>query len=101
LKEFLTIELLGQSFTFEADEDFERAKQVADFLVDEVQRVEASQSSAGSRPNKMAIVVLAALNIANEHVELKRKQAHFCRAMATRADELLQRLKGERLSARI
>jgi cell division protein ZapA (FtsZ GTPase activity inhibitor) len=92
LNKFLTIELLGQSYTFKADEDFETAKQVADFLVDEVQRVEALQTAAGGRLNKMAVVILAALNIANENVELKRKQACFNRAVTTRVKGLILRL---------
>jgi cell division protein ZapA (FtsZ GTPase activity inhibitor) len=95
LNQFLTIELLGQSYTFKADEDFEKAKQVAEFLVDEVQRVEALHKSEGSRLNRMAVVILAALNIVNENVELKRKQACFYRTVNARVNELIKRLNDQ------
>jgi cell division protein ZapA (FtsZ GTPase activity inhibitor) len=92
LKQLLTIELLGQSYSFEADEDYEKAREIADFLVKEVQRVEARQTSGAGGVNKMAILILAALNIANENLELKRKEARIYRSITTRANDLLQRL---------
>jgi cell division protein ZapA (FtsZ GTPase activity inhibitor) len=92
LNEFLTIELLGQSYTFKANEDFEKAKQVADSLVDEVQRVEAFQKAEGSRLNRMTVVILAALNIAKENIELKKEKACFYRTVDDRMNELIKRL---------
>lgn len=94
MKQLLTIELFGQAYTFNVDEDFARAEEIADFLVKEVKRVEAVQQGGTSGMNKTALLMLAALNIANENLDLKRKQASFYRNITNRANDLLQLLIG-------
>jgi cell division protein ZapA len=94
LKQLLTIELFGQDYTFNTDEDFAKAKEVADFLVKEVKRVEAVQQAETSVVNKTAVLILVALNIATENFELKRKQASFYRKITNRANDLIQILIG-------
>lgn len=94
MEQLLTIDILGQPYTFKADKDFDRAKEIADFFAKEVQRVESELQTPSPGMNKTAILILAALNIANENYELKRNQAVFKQTVINRADSMLELLNG-------
>ena len=88
----VTIELFGQPHTFKANSEVTKAKEVADILVKEVARVENQQSGQSSNISKLTILMLAALNIANEHVELKRNHSKMLRDVAQRTAKLIHTL---------
>jgi cell division protein ZapA (FtsZ GTPase activity inhibitor) len=90
LEQLLTIALFGQQYTFKTDSDFAKAKEVADIFAQEVERVEAQQKEAGSGITKNAMLILAALNIAAENVELKKKQTNFIENISQRADTIMK-----------
>jgi cell division protein ZapA (FtsZ GTPase activity inhibitor) len=92
LEQLVTIELFGQEFTFKAESDVSRAKEVADFLVQEVTKVQTQQSSISSHVNKLTILILAALNIANEHIELKRNHSNVLQDIFRRSTVLIREL---------
>ena len=89
LEELVTIELLGQKFTFKTDSDTVNAKEVADFLVKEVQRVETQQSGQSSNITRFAILISAALNIVNKNFELKMKHADLLKDITERSAKLI------------
>jgi len=74
LEQLVTIELFGQPYTFKTESDKTNAKEVADYLVKEVTKVETQHSSQSS-VTKIATLILAALSIANENIELKKKHS--------------------------
>jgi len=74
LEQLVTIELFGQPYTFKTESDITNAKEVADYLVKEVTKVETQYSSQSS-VTKIATLILAALSIANENIELKKKHS--------------------------
>jgi len=84
LEKTVTIELFGQPHTFKADSEVTKEKEVADLLVKEVARVENQQSGQSSNISNLAILMLAALNIANEHMELKRNYSRLLRDVTER-----------------
>lgn len=88
----VTIEIFGQPYTFKADADALTAKEVAEFLVKEVNRVEFEMSGTSASMTKKTILILAALNIANENFELKRNQSYFMREIAQRSRNLIRTL---------
>jgi len=61
-------------------------------LVEEVARVENQQSGQLPNISKLAILMLAALNIANEHMELKRNYTELLRDVTTRSTKLIHTL---------
>ena len=75
MDQMVTIELFGQPYTFKAESEVETAKAVADFLVKEVDKVQQQQSGQVSNISNLTILILAALNIANENMELKRNHS--------------------------
>ena len=92
MEKTVTIELFGQPHTFKANSEVTKEKEVADFLVREVTRVEDQQSSQSSNISKLAILMIAALNIANEHMELKRNYSKLMRDVSNRTSKLIHTL---------
>ena len=92
MEQIVTIELFGQPHTFKADSDVTKAREVADLLVEAVARVESQQSDPLSNISRQKILILAALNIANEHMELKRNHSKLLHDVAQRTTNLIGRL---------
>lgn len=88
MKQLVTIDLFGQTYTFEADSEVAEAKEVADFVVKEVARVEAQQ--LGRPSNSVILILVALLNIANENIEMKRKHSDLLRNISERSVNLMR-----------
>ena len=89
MEQIVTIELFGQPHTFKADSDVTRAKEVADLLVKEVERVENQQIGQTSKISRQTILILAALNIAHEHMELKRNHSKLLHDVVQKTTKLI------------
>lgn len=70
----------------------QKAQEVADFLAQEVARVENAQPGKTSEVAKIAILISAALNIANEHIQLKREHASLLQHISARSENLIRSL---------
>lgn len=92
MDQHITIEIFGHPFTFKADKNISKAKEVAAYLEEEVGKVERQLSEESVSINKRAILILAALNIANEYFELKDNQAVLLEMMAQKTTGLLDSL---------
>ncbi len=91
MEQFVTIELLGQSYTFKAEADSSNAKEVADLLVKEVAKVETELSTKSSIA-KQTILILAALNIASENYKLEKKYSDMLQNISERSANLIREL---------
>lgn len=92
MEQLVTIKLFGQAYTFKAESEVTRAKEVADFLVREVTRVETEQAGKSADITKLTIMILAALNIANENYELKMNHSNLLRNVYKRSAGLIRML---------
>jgi cell division protein ZapA (FtsZ GTPase activity inhibitor) len=92
LDQLVTIELFGRPFTFKADKDVLMAKEVADFLVQEVSKIEDQMANKSSTINKQAVLILAALNIANEYFKCKQNHKDLLEIVSDRTSVLLNDL---------
>jgi hypothetical protein len=90
LAQHVTIRLFGQPHTFRTDTDSHKVQKVADFLVQEVGRVESSQPGTKSDMTPLTILMIAALSIANEHLELKERYSQFIENISVRTNHLLR-----------
>ena len=91
-EQFVTIELFGQPYKFRAEAEAQKAREVADFLVKEVAKVEGQLSGKTSNITKQTILILAALNIVNENFELKKNHSDFLRDVSKRTTNLIRML---------
>jgi len=92
LEQLVTIEIFGNPFTFKADKNIAKAEKVADYLAEEVARVERQLSDESRNISKRAILILAALNIANEYFEIKENHADLLENIEQKTSGLLDAL---------
>lgn len=92
MEQLVTIELFGQPYTFKTESEMSRAKEVADYLVNEVARVESQQLNGSKGVNRKTIMILAALNIARDYLELKRDRMNIMSEISDRSLELIRKL---------
>jgi cell division protein ZapA (FtsZ GTPase activity inhibitor) len=90
--QIVTIELFGQPYTFKAESEVKEAKEVAEILVKEVDKIQTQQTDESSTMSNLTILILAALNIANENMELKRNRSRLLDEISERSTGLIRRL---------
>jgi len=89
LSEDIIITLLGKTLKFKADDDVADARRVAELLTCEVNKViEKEKYSAGM--DNFTRLTQAALNIANDFVELQRCYEELKRNISDRSNALLE-----------
>jgi cell division protein ZapA (FtsZ GTPase activity inhibitor) len=95
LEQVLTIEILGQPFAFKTDSDESSAKAVADFVVKSVDQARRQCAQKTLSPDKGAVLILTALNIANEYLDLKEKHQKLLHDIGQRSKNLLNTLESQ------
>lgn len=96
MEQMVTIELFGQPFTFKTGAADTQAKEVADFLVEQVNKVEGQLSETSSNMTKQAILIVTALNIASENFELKRNHSDLLSQLSERTTKIIHLLDAKR-----
>jgi cell division protein ZapA (FtsZ GTPase activity inhibitor) len=92
LNQLLNINLFGQTYTFRTDAVGPQAEAVAASLTGEVSRIAATQPGQAMEMSKLTILILAALNFANENYEMKSDRAEIQRQMTHRTSRLIHTL---------
>jgi len=92
VEQLVTVELFGQPYKFKAQTENAKAQQVADLLVNEVARVQSKQAKETPGINHIAILIIAALNIASENLEIKKNYTELVRDISERSAFLIRQL---------
>jgi len=92
LEPLVEIKLFGRPYTFRADSSDANAQEVAELLAEEVARVENQHRRAAANISELAIMILAALNIANENIQLKKNLPDFLQQLSERSALLIRKL---------
>jgi cell division protein ZapA (FtsZ GTPase activity inhibitor) len=92
LNQLLNINLFGRTYTFKTDAVGPQAEAVAASLAGEVGRISATQTGQSTEMSKLTVMMMAALNFANEIYEMKSDQADIENQMARRTIRLIQTL---------
>lgn len=88
MEEIVSIELMGEIFRFKADDHNLKTKEITEFLAREVQKVESQFPSHAFTTNKLAIIVLASLNISKQYLELADYHSDVLHSVASRTARL-------------
>ena len=91
MEQLITIELFGQPYKFKSAPETENPQEIANVLVKEVGRVQDQQLKEAPGITQLAILIMAALNIANENMELKKNYSAL-QETVTRRSKTLKRL---------
>ena len=89
MEQFITIELFGQKNKYAVDIEVSEAYKIADCLIKEVAKAERQ---VAQRHNNLAVLTIAALNITEEHLNLKKKYNELLSKVSERSAELLEKL---------
>jgi cell division protein ZapA (FtsZ GTPase activity inhibitor) len=92
LEQLVTIELFGKQHTFKAESEVNKAREVADLLAKEVSRVEGQQSGESSAASDLTTLMLAAMNIAHQKLELENRYSKFMQDLSERSQSLIHQL---------
>jgi len=92
LDQLVTIELFGKPYTFKAESEVEKAKEVADLLTKEVSRVENQQTGEPSTASQLTTLMLAALNIAYQNMELENNYSNILQDISERSAKLIRKI---------
>lgn len=92
MEQLVTIELFGKPYTFKAKSEVKKAKEVADVLVKEVSRIESEQSGESSTTSDLTTLMLAALNIAHQNMELEHNYSKLRQDIAERSAKLIRQI---------
>lgn len=93
MDQLLTIEVLGQPFTFKADSNVANVKAVADYVSKTVDAVGKQSANKNPSVDGRAILILTALNITKEYLELKQKHQKLLEDINQRSANLLVALE--------
>jgi len=86
LKKSYNIKILGQDLSVLSDAEEEQVANVVQFLNDKIEEVSQSKHHVKA----LNVAILAALNISEELLELKRFNQELCRQLEDRAERLIQ-----------
>ena len=92
MDQLVTIELFGKPYTFKAESEVEKAKEVAGLLTKEVSRVESQQTGEASTASQLTTLMLAALNIAYQNMELEQNYSKFLQDISERSSKLIRKI---------
>lgn len=93
MEQFITIELFGKKYTFKAETQVEKAKKVAELIVKEVRKVESQQKGSPAQSNPLGIMILTAMNIAVDNIDIKENHSDFMRKISDKSAKLLSKLE--------
>lgn len=92
MEELVTLHIFGQQFIFKAGEAYPHLSEVSVLIESEVEK--ATRQYAGSSPkaSNLTILLSAALDIANENIELKKNEAALADLIRQRSGMILKML---------
>ena len=92
MEELVTLNIFGQQFTFKADEAYPHLHEVSVLIESEVEKVTRQYAGSSPRTSNLAILLSAALNIANNHVEMEKSEAALMDLVQQRSGKILKML---------
>ncbi len=91
-EQFVSVELLGQRYTFRTEDDLAKANEIARLYAREVEKVRKDLTRSQARPTDQVVLIIAALNIADQQYELEKKLAELKKEITDRSVNLVERL---------
>ncbi len=93
MDDIVTIELFGELFKFKAEPGVTDAAKIAEYLSEAVTEVEKQFAAKSPEISKLALLVLASLNISKELLELKSDHAELLNRVSERSERLITRME--------
>mgnify|MGYP002725681550 FL=1 len=92
MDEIVVIDLFGEEFRFKPDNQVENPEQVAQYLKKYIKEAEGSFKNKTLGKNKIAILLLAAMNLSKDFHELKVQHADFEKETDNKISFLIEKI---------
>lgn len=92
MDEIIKIELFGEEFQFKADAQVEDPQKIADFLTRYIDEAEGVIGNNIGDRNKIAILLLAAMNLSKELTEIKWQSSQLQQDVNENISSLIEKL---------
>ena len=92
LDEIVVIDLFGEEYRFKPDDQVKNPEQVAQYLKNYIKEAEELFQNKASGKNKIAILLLAAMNLSKDFHELKMQHSELEKEMDRRISSLMQKV---------
>jgi cell division protein ZapA (FtsZ GTPase activity inhibitor) len=92
LDEIIKIDLFGEEFRFKPDDQVIDPKKVAQYLTDYIQEAEVMVQNKNSGRNRIAILLLAAMNLSKDFHELKLQHSELEKDVERNISSLINKI---------
>ena len=92
LDEIVTIDLFGEEFRFKPDDQVENPEKVATYLKNYIEQAGNMFQNKTSGKNKIAILLLAAMNVSKDFYELEVQYADLEKEIDNRLSFLIEKI---------
>lgn len=92
MNEIIKIDLFGEEFRFKPDDQVENPEKVAKYLKNHIKQAENMFQTKASGKNKIAILLLAAMNVSKDFYELEVQYADLEKEIDNRLSFLIEKI---------
>ena len=92
MDEIIKIDLFGEEFRFKPDDQVENPEKVAKYLKNHIKQAENMFQNKTSGQNKIAILLLAAMNVSKDFYELKAQHANLEKEIDNKLSFLIEKI---------
>jgi cell division protein ZapA (FtsZ GTPase activity inhibitor) len=92
LNEIVKIDLFGEEFRFKPDDQVKDPKKVVEYLKNNIKQAESMFKNKTSGKNKIAILLLAAMNVSKDFYDLKTQHSDFEIEIDNRISFLIEKI---------
>ena len=92
MNEIIKIDLFGEEFRFKPDDQVENPEKVAKYLKNYIKQAENMFQNKTSGKNKIAILLLAAMNVSKDFYELEVQYADLEKEIDNRLSFLIEKI---------
>ena len=92
MNEIVKIDLFGEEFRFKPDDQVENPEKVVEYLINQIKQAENMFQNRTSGKNKIAILLLAAMNVSKDFYELKVQHANLEKEIDNRVSFLIEKI---------
>lgn len=92
MDEIVVIDLFGEEYRFQSDNQVGNPEQVAQYLKKYIKNAEGLFQNKTSGKNKIAILLLAAMNLSKDFHELKEQHLELEKEIENRVSSLIEKI---------
>ncbi|MBU8850024.1 MAG: cell division protein ZapA [Desulfobacterales bacterium] len=92
MDEIVVINLFGEEFRFKPDERVKNPEQITQYLKKHIKEAETLFQNKASGKNKIAILLLAAMNLSKDFHELKLQHSELEKEIDNRISSLIKKI---------